>query len=69
MYSPNSRYSHEIKRESTAEMTVPVMISHSQFYGLFFMSNKLKFQWAKAAAMFSNYQEMGTRCKFDGIHG
>lgn len=58
MYSPNSRYSHEIKRESTAEMTVPVMISHSQFYGLFFMSNKLKFQWAKAAAMFSNYQEI-----------
>ena len=24
----------------------------------FFMSNKLKFQWAKAAAMFSNYQEI-----------
>lgn len=54
MYSPNSRYSHKIKRESTAEMTVPVIIS----YGLFFMSNKLKFQWAKAAAMFSNYQEI-----------
>nr|DAY54182.1 MAG TPA: hypothetical protein [Caudoviricetes sp.] len=31
MYSPNSRYSHEMKRESTAEMTVPVIIS----YGLF----------------------------------
>lgn len=54
MYSPNSRYSHKVKRESTAEMTVPVMISHR----LILMSNKLKFQWAKAAAMFSNYQEI-----------
>ena len=47
-----------MKRESMAEMTMPVIISHDKQSWLIFMSNNMKFQWAKAAAMFSNYQEI-----------
>ena len=39
-------------------MTMPVIISHDKQSWLIFMSNNMKFQWAKAAAMFSNYQEI-----------